>query len=70
MSNPKRYNITLAWLEQARDFINRAAEQVRTDRQPRDPDFETEIRDLAAQCQTMETKLHEFECVQWERRFP
>lgn len=70
MGNPKRYNITLAWLEQARDFINRAAEQVRMDRVSRDPDFEFEIRLAANQCQKIESKLHALESAEWERRFP
>jgi len=70
MSNPKRYNLTLLWLEQARETINRAAEQARRDQASRDPDFETQIRLMAAQCQRIETRLHELESAEWEKRFP
>ena len=70
MSNPRRYNLTMIWLEQVRDAINRAAEQARRDRASRDPDFETQIRLMAAQCQRIESRLNELESAEWEKRFP
>lgn len=70
MSNPKRYSLTLVWLEQVRDTINRAADQARMDRAGRDPDFETQIRLMAVQCQKIADRLNELESAEWEKRFP
>ena len=70
MGNPKRYTKTVFSLEMARNFLIRAAEQVQMDRTSRDPDFQFSIRQAANQVQTIEGKLHEIECAEWERRFP